>query len=519
MRLRVTRPLSLLAVALTACTDLPNEPTSASRVAAVPSAARGGEQGGNAKTSLDLIEDDYSAGGIDKQNVNVYREQALSAPDKLPAKYRSSARGKDATMSLVSMARDWSSLSTATQQEILDLRANGLGDLSETVETQHFVLHYTTGGNHGVPLQDADENNIPDFIDAAAQSNEFVWQREVGQLAYPPPIGMPAQKFHVYYKNLDKYYGVTYPQNVALTATSPVPLGTASGYIVIENDFYGFPPNDEDRTGQEVVRTGALKVTQAHEFMHAIQFAINVYQSGWLMESHATWAEDAVYEGVNDWHWYINGFFATADLPLFSRDPYGGAFFQNWLSENYGVDMPRKIWMAAKTNTLRDAIRVTAFGGTWEPLKTFAAAEYTLGISDFTKDPVSVVPLPTRLPIRDTHTSYPVSVSVGPSTNKVSSRAPWAYGGANFVELVPAGNGTLTVTFDGTDGFAWRALAVATPKNGGAPTVYPISLNGGSAGSIAITGFGTKWSKVTLVPVIVGEEGAEVTYSYGARIN
>jgi hypothetical protein len=61
-------------------------------------------------------------------------------------------------------------------------------------------------------------------------------------------------------------------------------------------------------TGTETIRTGALKVTQAHEFMHALQFNINVYQSGWLMESHATWAEDAVYDGINDWHWYINRF-------------------------------------------------------------------------------------------------------------------------------------------------------------------------------------------------------------------
>jgi hypothetical protein len=37
------------------------------------------------------------------------------------------------------------------------------------------------------------------------------------------------------------------------------------------------------------------------------------------MESHATWAEDAVYDGLNDWRWYINRFLSTPDLPLFSR--------------------------------------------------------------------------------------------------------------------------------------------------------------------------------------------------------
>ena len=135
-------------------------------------------------------------------------------------------------------------------------------------------------------------------------------------------------------------------------------MGVATAFIVVENDFSeGFPPNDEDVTGDEPIRSGALKVTLAHEFMHAIQFNINVLQSGWLMESHATWAEDAVYDGLNDWHWYINTFLATPDLPLFSRYLYGAAFFQNWLSETYGVDIQRKIWMAARTNTMEDAIR------------------------------------------------------------------------------------------------------------------------------------------------------------------
>ncbi len=257
------------------------------------------------------------------------------------------------------MARDWSSLSKSTQQQILDLRAKGLGNLSQTFETPHFVLHYTTIGNHSVPTLDANKNRIPDFIDVAARSLEAVWQREIVELRYPPPVGTPAQKFHVYYKDLTTYYGATYPENVTVQATSPVPLGTASAYIVVENDFYdGFPPNDEDVTGAETVRSGALKVTQAHEFMHAIQFNMNVLQSGWLMESHATWAEDAVYDGVNDWHWYINRFLATPDLPLFSRFLYGAAYFQNWLSETYGADIQRQIWLAAKTNTMRDAIRL-----------------------------------------------------------------------------------------------------------------------------------------------------------------
>ena len=469
----------------------------------------------DAPTSLDLIEQDYQTGIIDRNNANRYRTYAVFAPARLPAKYRTGVIGKDATWSMVQLAKEFNQLSAPAQQEILQLEADGFGNLQNTLQTPHFVLHYTTQGADGVPAVDSNGDGTPDFIEAAAQSWELIWDRQINQLGYPAPKGTPAQKFHVYYKQLS-YYGYTAATNVELLATSPVAYGTASAYIVIENDFYGFPRNDEDVTGAELVRTGALKVTQAHEFMHALQFNINVYGSGWLMESHATWAEDAVYDHINDWHWYINRFLATPDFPLLSRYLYGAAYFQNWLSENKGVDVQRQIWLAHRTQTASNAIMNVAFGGSWEGIKDFAGAEYLLDISDFTTDGTSVIPLPRNF-IRATHTSYPVSETVGPSTNRVANRAPWGLG-SNFVEFTPSQAGTINITFDGTDGFAWRTYVVATPKAGGPDVVYPISLDGGAAGTISIANFGTRWSKVVLVPNIAATSGAEVPYSYGATV-
>ena len=502
----------LTSLSLSACFDRADDPTAPS--AAGPVFAAGGQ--GNGKNSLDLIEGDYAAGLVDRDNANRYRQYAVSAPAKLPAKYRSTAKGKDATYSMVLMARDWDKLSASTKQEILDIRRNGRGNLGDSVTTQHYVLHYTRQGNNAVPSLDADRNSVPDFIDAAARSWEEVWNREVVQLGYPAPVGTPRLKFHVYYRDF-AFYGVTYPENVQLLATSPVPRGTASGYIEVENDFAGFPPNDLDVTGTETIRLGALRVTQAHEFMHACQFNINVFQSGWLFESHATWAEDAVYDGINDWHWYIPFFLSTPDLPIFSRYVYGSAYFMNYLSETYGTDVTRRIWLAARTRTTADAVRSVAFGGSWEAMKLFAPAEYLLGISDFTTDAASLIPLPNNR-IRATHSSYPVEVSVTASTKKVANLAPWGLG-ANFVEFVPGGaRGTLTLTFDGADGFAWRALVALTPSSGGGSNVVPVTLSSGSAGSISISGFGTRWSKATLMPTIADANGAAVPFTYGATI-
>jgi hypothetical protein len=502
-------------LALAACSDTPDDATGPSGTAGPPAFAAGGQ--GKGKNALELVEDDYAVGLLDRNIANRYRQYAVSAPDKLPAKYRSTVKGKDATYSMVLMARDWDKLSASTKQEILDIRRNGRGNLGDSVTTQHYVLHYTRRGNNAVPALDADRNGTPDFIDAAAQSWEHVWNREVVQLGYPAPVGTPRLKFHVYYRDF-AFYGVTYPENVQLVATTPVPLGTASGYIEVENDFAGFPPNDIDVTGTETVRVGALRVTQAHEFMHACQFNINVYQSGWLFESHATWAEDAVYDGVNDWHWYVPFFFSTPDRPIFNRYVYGAAYFMNYLGETFGVDVTRRIWLAARTRTTPDAVRTAAFGGSWEAMKRFAPAEYLLGISDFTTDGPSVIPEP-EVRVRARHDSYPVASSVEASTKKAPNGAPWGLG-ANFIEFLPSGGGgTLSLSFDGANGAAWRAFVALTPASGGGtPSVLPVTLNAGGAGTFEIAGFGTRWSKATLMPTVAGEEGAAVPFSYGATL-
>lgn len=483
-----------------------------------PSFSAGGQGNGNGRTSLDLIEGDYSVGLLDRNNANRYRQYAVSAPEKLPAKYRSDVIGKDATYSMLQMELEWDKLSTTTQQEILDLRAHGFGQLKETAETEHFIIHYTTQGAHAVPAVDNDGNGRSDFIDVAVESWERTWDVEIEQLGYPAPKGTPQSKFHVYFQNLRLYYGYTSAiQPIETLATAPFPLGTAAGYIVVENDFAeGFPPNDEDQTGFEPVRSGAQKVTNAHEFMHASQFNINIYQSGWLFESHATWAEDQVYDELNDWRWYVNRFLATPDFPIFNRFVYGSAFFQHWMSENLGVDVPRQIWLAGRTRSTADAVRDVAFNGSWEGIKAFAPDEYLLELSDFTTDPPSVIPTPRNF-IRAVHSTFPVAEELPASKGNVINRAPWGLG-ANFVEFVPGPSGTITVGFDGADGFAWRAFAVTSDARGRS-SVIAIPLDASSAGSVSIAGFGTRWKRVTLVPTIADRAGAEVPYSYNAAVN
>ena len=235
--LSVLRPttLLLLGAALAACSDAPDTISGPARASQAPLLAAS-QGGGNNKSSLEMIEEDYSAGALDRDNANRYRAYAVHAPEKLPQKYKSAAIGKDATESMVRQALDWDGLSKSTQQEILELRANGFANMKNTFETEHFVLHYSTvSASDAVPSVDVSGiRGVPDYIEVAAQSWEDIWQRQVVALGYPAPIGVTSRnKFHVYFDKIP-YYGYCMPTNVTLEGTSPVPVGTASEALTVE---------------------------------------------------------------------------------------------------------------------------------------------------------------------------------------------------------------------------------------------------------------------------------------------
>ena len=163
-----------------------------------------------------------------------------------------------------------------------------------------------------------------------------------------------------------------------------------------------------------------------------------------------------------------------------------------------------------------DAIKSVAFGGTWNPMETYAWDQVRLQISDFTTDATSsVLPNPARL-LRTTHSAYPVSVGIPAATKHAPNGAPYGLG-SNYVEFTPGtASGALTLSFDGTDGYAWRASAIVYGSGGS--EVVPIALGSGAAGSVVVGGFGSQVSRVLLAVTIADRDGVQVPYSYGASV-
>jgi hypothetical protein len=90
-------------------------------------------------------------------------------------------------------------------------------------------------------------------------------------------------------------------------------------YCVLDNDYAGFPAH---------LPIQNLQVTAAHEYYHATQFAYDIADDGWFLESTAVVMEDQLYDDVNDNYQYL------ADSPITRPgrpiDKFGGVF-------HYGV--------------------------------------------------------------------------------------------------------------------------------------------------------------------------------------
>lgn len=175
------------------------------------------------------------------------------------------------------------------------------------------------------------------------------WAREVGQLGYRRPVRDGERggndKFDVYLKDVgsEGYYGYC-----AAERLKPGTRWVASGYCVLDNDFA------RSQFGARPVNS--LRVTAAHEFFHAIQYAYDYAEDGWFMEATATWMEERVADGVNDNRQYLaHGQVAQPADPVDLHNPSGFDQYGNWsffeyLSTRFGKGVVRRIWDEADGN-------------------------------------------------------------------------------------------------------------------------------------------------------------------------
>ncbi len=213
--------------------------------------------------------------------------------------------------------------------------------------SRHFCVHWVEQGLDAPEPEDRNGDGVPDYVERVLRVAERVHQVENGKLGWREPRSDGRQggrrgKTDVYLSQIGgELFGYAAPDRGQATRQHRIPR-RLHGYLVLDNDYSAFefpgtkPLND-------------LKVTFAHEYNHILQFGYDAYQDPWFAEATATWMEDQVYNGINDYLRYVRRWVKLYETPLTANSikEYGTAVWNQWLARRYGPEIIRKAWAGA----------------------------------------------------------------------------------------------------------------------------------------------------------------------------
>lgn len=214
----------------------------------------------------------------------------------------------------------------------------------------HFHLNYDLTGVHAVPAADISGNGIPDFVDSAATYLDHVWQVEIEELGFQPPLnilGEPVLYLNIYFTNfLSQGYRGFYGSTELYEEIASLPGQNYASYIELHHNF------EEDALYTKGL--DGLRVTCAHEFNHAVQVGYRVWFDNfqitdrYFFEMTSTWLEEYVYADVNDYFQYLPGLFSNIQSIAITINNfpymYANGIFLFMLSTRYEPEIVVDIW-------------------------------------------------------------------------------------------------------------------------------------------------------------------------------
>ena len=197
-----------------------------------------------------------------------------------------------------------------------------------------FSFTYYISGSDSVWTKDADKSGVPDYVETAAIEMDKVWQSQIIDLGFLDPLAL-IDPYPIQFRKID-YYGHTEFNGKK---------------IVINSTFVGLTENTDpvDKT------IGALKVTLAHEFKHAIQYRYNRFTGDsfrWA-EMDATLMEEVNYDEVNDYYNYITSsgsLFTNPELTVIPGS-YEDITFALYFHEKFGPLFWTNVWTRINNGT------------------------------------------------------------------------------------------------------------------------------------------------------------------------
>ncbi|MFQ6616683.1 MAG: MXAN_6640 family putative metalloprotease [Fidelibacterota bacterium] len=306
-------------------------------------------------TGSDLLQWDYRQGQITRETYLLYEIARLRSDPILPPRYATQEPLKCATPVWRMLMDTGPVLSRSTLRDLERMRVNFSGmfpvqerpvGLDRTFDppSGFFRLHYTTEGNNGVNPSDLDEDGHPDFINRVSEAFLRAYATVVDSIGLTPPPSDSwysdnggNERYDIYIYDLGpNYYGETVPERYANNgqgdnekSTSRTEKNAFTSYVSIRNNFSGFPKEEIQ----------SIRVTAAHEFFHSVQFGYDGWEAIWMLEATATWAEDEVFDDVNDNYQYLKQWLQQPHIALdedSSPHWYGSWIFFRYLSEHLG---------------------------------------------------------------------------------------------------------------------------------------------------------------------------------------
>lgn len=488
--------------------------------------------------SIKLLQRAYANGEIDYQAALNQKLYAIFNKNRLLKAYESDTPIKSATPVILE-AKQSSHLLYNDNRFVLyrptdatDSAYYGAGIAVWTYDSPggHFKIHYTENNANGDAVYGYDgvQGTVPSYVTNLASYMDNIWTQIITNMGYTAPPGDGVlggdSRVDVYLINMNAYGYTAYD-------SSP-----SDAYIVIENDFTGFPTNLASDS-----RTGLLETTGAHEFFHTSQFQYTTSMANaWWMEATSTWMEDEIYPAVKDYLNYLgrkyndsndNGAWDSGetyyavdgvtpagttgrsgsgwfDHPEYSLDStagtyeYGTAVWVKFLSKTYGSSIIKSIWtrigggstaMQAISDEL--ASKSTSLSAVFA---SFETANYEKDYPDGSYYPI----------IRQSaaYSSYPQSISG--TLNHLS---------ANFYAFKPdSSSSSLTLTFSNMNTGNLAVKLISTRAAGGYD-VTDVALNSPTVtANISGLGASAAYSKVVAVVVNLSTSSDGTAYSIGA---
>jgi len=367
---------------------------------------------------------------------------------------------------------DWNAPYAPTREEAIQaINARPVLSGPElTFGTDHFLIHYTLEGR---------DIATEDQVAWAADALEVTWNREINELGYPEP---PSDGT----RGGDARYDVYWTFQIGT-------YGYCSGETLVdENSMTSYLALGQWMNQVET------QVTVAHEFFHALHFAMDALEETWWFEVTATWMEDLVYDDINDYYNYLDDPFENPETPINSSTSimYGHAIWGHTLSERFGADVIKDIWFKASESAAPAALATNLsvieqkYGDSWArvlhnfresmfDLSRFSEGDgYALAIGDGSAGEVSMTTTVTRY-----------------ATDGEGEIEPTA---ANLIEFEVTGDepGTLTVEYTGSTGLVASLLVMRT--DGSIEERFSDTMVGASA-TFELEDFGGTYTRAVMV--------------------